>query len=139
MSKTEYAVIEGDVVFAYLQSPDSYMGTEKYSVTLNLSDESVKLLKDKGVKVKEYEKDGVVHLQKEAKRKAEFGPPLIFDAEGDVLDASAISWGDTVRMAISIGQGNALGRGVYLNKIKLLKKNPKAEESSAADAASGDF
>jgi hypothetical protein len=138
MSKSEYAVIEGDVVFAYLTSPDSYMGTEKYSVTLNLTDDSVKLLKDKGVKVKEYEKDGVVHLQKEAKRKAEFGPPLIFDAEGDVLAADAISWGDTVRVAISIGAGNALGRGVYMNKVKLVKKNPEAKESGAADNA-GDF
>jgi len=138
MSK-DYAVVEGTAAFVYLTEPDSYMGNSKYSVTLNLTDDSADMLEKMGVKVKEYEKDGIVLKQRELKRKSEFGPPLIFNAEGDPIGPDAISWGDTLRCAITIGGGNALGRGTYIGKVKLLKKNPKAEESSAADAASGDF
>ena len=134
----DYVTVEGKAAFVYLTEPDSYMGNSKYSVTLNLTEESAKVLNDMGVKVKDYEKDGVVYKQREFKRKADFGVPLIFDKDGDPIEAQAISWGDTLRLAVSVGGGNALGRGTYLNKVKLLEKNPEAKESGAADNA-GDF
>lgn len=134
----DYITVEGKAAFVYLTEPDSYMGNTKYSVTLNLTDESAKTLDDMGVKVKDYEKDGIVLKQREFKRKADFGVPLIFDKDGDPIGPDAISWGDTLRLAVSIGGGNALGRGTYLNKVKLLEKNPVAAESPAVDMA-GDF
>ena len=134
----DYITVEGKAAFVYLTEPDSYMGNTKYSVTLNLTDESAKTLDDMGVKVKDYEKDGIVLKQREFKRKADFGVPLIFDKDGDPIGPDAISWGDTLRLAVSIGGGNALGRGTYLNKVKLLEKNPAAAESPAVDMA-GDF
>ena len=134
----DYITVEGKAAFVYLTEPDSYMGNTKYSVTLNLTDESAKTLNDMGVKVKDYEKDGIVLKQREFKRKADFGVPLIFDKDGDPIGPDAISWGDTLRLAVSVGGGNALGRGTYLNKVKLLEKNPVAAESPAVDMA-GDF
>ena len=134
----DYITVEGKAAFVYLTEPDSYMGNTKYSVTLNLTDESAKTLDDMGVKVKDYEKDGIVLKQREFKRKADFGVPLIFDKDGDPIGPDAISWGDTLRLAVSVGGGNALGRGTYLNKVKLLEKNPVAAESPAVDMA-GDF
>jgi len=131
--------VEGTVAFAYLTQPDSYMGNDKYSVTLTLSEDSQEFLKKQGVKLKEYvDKSGAVHIQREFKRKAEYNAPLVFDAEGNRIGADAVGWGDTVRLAISIGEGNALGRGTYLNKVKLLKKAEKVEGEST-DAGGGDF
>ena len=134
----DYITVEGKAAFVYLTEPDEYMGNSKYSVTLNLTDDSAKVLSDMGVKVKDYEKDGITLKQREFKRKADYGVPLIFNADGDPIGPDAISWGDTLRLAVSVGGGNALGRGTYLNKVKLLEKNPEAETSAAADNA-GDF
>jgi len=141
----DHMTVEGNVAFAYLTQPDSYMGNDKYSVTLSLSEDSQKALGKLGVKLKEYtDKSGVTHIQREFKRKATgkdgepWSPPLVFDAEGNRIGADAIGWGDTVRLAISVGEGNALGRGTYLNKVKLLKKAEKAE-GEAPDAGGGDF
>jgi len=131
--------VEGTVAFAYLTQPDSYMGNDKYSVTLTLSEDSQEFLKKQGVKLKEYtDKNGNTYIQREFKRKAEYNAPLVFDSEGNRIGADAVGWGDTVRLAISIGEGNALGRGTYLNKVKLLKKAEKVE-GEAPDAGGGDF
>ena len=138
MSEKHYMTVEGTAAFVYLTEPDSYMGNSKYSVTLNLDDDSAKALSDMGVKVKDYEKDGITLKQREFKRKSEYGVPLIFNKDGDPIGPDAISWGDTLRLAITVGGGNALGRGTYLGKVKLLEKNPEAKESAAADNA-GDF
>jgi hypothetical protein len=133
-------VVEGNVAFAYLTEPDTYMGNDKYSVTVSLSDESQEALKKMGVKLKEYtDKNGVTYIQREFKRKAKYDAPLCFDSEGNRIGADAIGWGDTVRLAVSIGEGNALGRGTYLNKVKLLKKAERVEGEGPTDASGGDF
>ena len=132
-------VVEGNVAFAYLTEPDTYMGNDKYSVTVSLSDESQEALKKMGVKLKEYtDKNGVTYIQREFKRQAKWDAPLVFDAEGNRIGNDAIGWGDTVRLAVSVGEGNALGRGTYLNKVKLLKKAEKLE-GDTADTSGGDF
>jgi hypothetical protein len=113
--------VEGTVAFAYLTQPDSYMGNDKYSVTLTLSEDSQEFLKKQGVKLKEYtDKNGNTYIQREFKRKAEYNAPLVFDSEGNRIGADAV------------------GRGTYLNKVKLLKKAEKVE-GEAPDAGGGDF
>jgi len=132
--------VEGNVAFAYLNEPDTYMGNDKYSVTLSLTEESQKILSKVGVKLKEYtDKNGNTYMQREFKRKAKYNQPLVFDAEGNRIGTDAIGWGDTVRLAVSIGEGNALGRGTYLNKGKLLAKAERTEGAEADDASGGDF
>jgi len=135
--------VEGTVAFAYLAEPDSYMGNDKYSVTLSLTDDSQAYLKKLGVKLKEYtDKNGNTYIQREFKRKADYGIPPIFDDNGkdsNRLSPQDIGWGDTVRLAISVGEGNALGRGTYLNAVKLLKKAEKVEGTEGATSDAGDF
>jgi len=136
---SDHLTVEGNVAFAYLVEPDTYMGNDKYSVTLTLNPESQDVLRKMGVKLKEYvDKSGAVHIQREFKRKAKWDAPLVFDAEGNRISNDVIGWGDTVRLAVSVGEGNALGRGTYLNKVKLLKKAEPTEGSDSVDSG-GDF
>ena len=136
---SDHLTVEGTVAFAYLVDPDQYMGNDKYSVTLTLNPESQDVLKKMGVKLKEYtDKNGVTYIQREFKRQAKWDAPLVFDSEGNRISNDAIGWGDTVRLAVSVGEGNALGRGTYLNKVKLLKKAEKVE-GEGADTSGGDF
>lgn len=136
---SDHLTVEGNVAFAYLVEPDTYMGNDKYSVTLTLNPESQDVLKKMGVKLKEYtDKNGVTYIQREFKRQAKWDAPLVFDSEGNRISNDAIGWGDTVRLAVSVGEGNALGRGTYLNKVKLLKKAEKVE-GEGPDTSGGDF
>jgi len=135
----DHLTVEGNVAFAYLTEPDSYMGNDKYSVTLSLTPESQEVLSNMGVKLKEYtDKNGAKYIQREFKRKAKFDQPLVFDSEGNRIAADSIGWGDYVRLAVKVGEGNALGRGTYLNKVKLLKK-AEPTEGAAVDSSGGDF
>jgi hypothetical protein len=139
MAKKKPITVEGNVAFAYLKEPDVYQGNSKYSVTLSLTEESQEYLKGLGVKLKEYtDKNGVKHIQREFKRKADFGIPPIFDSNAQSIDAGDIGYGDTVRLAISVGEGNALGRGTYMDAVKLLKKAERSEEAAQSMVA-GDF
>lgn len=122
----------GTVAFVNIDTPDNFMGTESYNITLGLEAESSEFLAKEGVKLREYE--GVP--QRKFTRKVEFGQPKVYDAEGNEIEPTAISWGDKVRVLYSMGKGNSLGRGVYLNKVKLLEKG-ESEEHEEVD--SGDF
>jgi len=122
----------GTVAFVNIDTPDNFMGTESYNITMGLESEDAEFLAKEGVKLREY--NGVP--QRKFTRKVEFGQPRVYNAEGNEIEANTISWGDRVRILYSMGKGNSLGRGVYLNKIKLLEKG---EMEAPEDTDSGDF
>jgi len=139
MANKKPITVEGDVAFAYLKEPDVYQNDIKYSLTLSLTEESQEYLKGVGVKLKEYiDKNGVKHMQREFKRKVDFGIPPIFDSNAKSIDAGDIAYGDTVRVAITLGEGNSLGRGTYIDAVKLLKKAERSEQAASSKVA-GDF
>lgn len=124
-------VANGVVAFVNIETPDSFMGNESYNITLGLDEDSSEYLSKEGVKLREY--DGVP--QRKFTRKVEFGQPQVYDAEGNEIEPNVITWGDKVRILYTMGKGNKLGRGVYLNKVKLIEKG----ENTEVEENSGDF
>jgi len=119
------SVLEGSAAFVNLSEHEEYNGqsTGKYALTLSLEEDVVDELKNKGVKVKDYEGTG------QRKFVSKYDIP-VFDGEGNPFTGH-ITRGSKLRIAYTLGNPHPVhGVATYLNKVKVL---------SLADIDMGDF
>lgn len=121
--------LTGEVVFNKLTTPDVYMGTSKYTLTIALDKEGKKLAEKNGLKTKEYE--GKTQIT--AKRKLDFGQPKVFNADKEEVDASHVSlFGDKVTMLVKKGKA-PYDAYTYLERVRVDEKAEGVEEYDLAE------
>lgn len=109
-------VVEGTIAFSNVTKLDTYMGQPtKYNVTITLDEGAAQELRDKGVKVKEYEGNG--------QRKFASGYQVnVVDAEGGPY-TNEIPRGSLVRVKYKLGNEHPVhGVGTYLEAVKVLEE-----------------
>jgi len=125
----EMLPLTGEVVFNKLTTPDVYMGTSKYTLTISLDKEGKKLAEKNGLATKEYE--GKTQIT--AKRKFDFGQPKIFNADRVEVDASHVSlFGDKVTMLVKKGKA-PYDAYTYLERVRVDEKAEGVEEYDLAE------
>lgn len=125
----EMLPLTGEVVFNKLTTPDVYMGTSKYTLTIALDKEGKKLAEKNGLKTKEYE--GKTQIT--AKRKLDFGQPKVFNADKEEVDASHVSlFGDKVTMLVKKGKA-PYDAYTYLERVRVDEKAEGVEEYDLAE------
>jgi len=125
----EMLPLTGEVVFNKLTTPDVYMGTSKYTLTISLDKEGKKLAEKNGLATKEYE--GKTQIT--AKRKFDFGQPKIFNADKVEVDASHVSlFGDKVTMLVKKGKA-PYDAYTYLERVRVDEKAEGVEEYDLAE------
>lgn len=121
--------LTGEVVFNKLTTPDVYMGTSKYTLTIALDKEGIKTAEKNGLKTKEYE--GKTQIT--AKRKFDFGQPKVFNADKVEVDASHVSlFGDKVTMLVKKGKA-PYDAYTYLERVRVDEKAEGVEEYDLAE------
>jgi hypothetical protein len=125
----EMLPLTGEVVFNKLTTPDVYMGTSKYTLTISLDKAGKKLAEKNGLATKEYE--GKTQIT--AKRKFDFGQPKIFNADRVEVDASHVSlFGDKVTMLVKKGKA-PYDAYTYLERVRVDEKAEGVEEYDLAE------
>ena len=121
--------LTGEVVFNKLTTPDVFMGTSKYTLTIALDKEGKKLAEKNGLKTNEYE--GKTQIT--SKRKIDFGQPKIYNADKEEVDASHVSlFGDKVTMLVKKGKA-PYDAYTYLERIRVDEKAEGVEEYDQSD------
>ena len=121
---SEMLPLTGEVVFNKLTTPDVFMGTSKYTLTIALDKEGKKLAEKNGLKTNEYE--GKTQIT--SKRKIDFGQPKIYNADKEEVDASHVSlFGDKVTMLVKKGKA-PYDAYTYLERIRVDEKAEGVEE-----------
>lgn len=121
--------LTGEVVFNKLTTPDVFMGTSKYTLTIALDKEGKKLAEKNGLKTNEYE--GKTQIT--SKRKIDFGQPKIYNADREEVDASHVSlFGDKVTMLVKKGKA-PYDAYTYLERIRVDEKAEGVEEYDQSD------
>ena len=116
--------LTGEVVFNKLTTPDVFMGTSKYTLTIALDKEGKKLAEKNGLKTNDYE--GKTQIT--SKRKIDFGQPKVYNAEKEEVDASHVSlFGDKVTMLVKKGKA-PYDAYTYLERIRVDEKAEGVEE-----------
>jgi len=126
---SEMLPLTGEVVFNKLTTPDVFMGTSKYTLTIALDKEGKKLAEKNGLKTNEYE--GKTQIT--SKRKIDFGQPKIYNADKEEVDASHVSlFGDKVTMLVKKGKA-PYDAYTYLERIRVDEKAEGVEEYDQSD------
>lgn len=126
---SEMLPLTGEVVFNKLTTPDVFMGTSKYTLTIALDKEGKKLAEKNGLKTNEYE--GKTQIT--SKRKIDFGQPKIYNADREEVDASHVSlFGDKVTMLVKKGKA-PYDAYTYLERIRVDEKAEGVEEYDQSD------
>ncbi|MAO19765.1 MAG: hypothetical protein CMJ25_03340 [Phycisphaerae bacterium] len=121
---SEMLPLTGEVVFNKLTTPDVFMGTSKYTLTIALDKEGKKLAEKNGLKTNDYE--GKTQIT--SKRKIDFGQPKVYNAEKEEVDASHVSlFGDKVTMLVKKGKA-PYDAYTYLERIRVDEKAEGVEE-----------
>lgn len=121
--------LTGEVVFNKLTTPDVFMGTSKYTLTIALDKEGKKLAEKNGLKTNEYE--GKTQIT--SKRKIDFGQPKVYNADKEEVDASHVSlFGDKVTMLVKKGKA-PYDAYTYLERIRVDEKAEGVEEYDQSD------
>ncbi len=116
--------LTGEVVFNKLTTPDVFMGTSKYTLTIALDKDGKKLAEKNGLKTNDYE--GKTQIT--SKRKIDFGQPKVYNAEKEEVDASHVSlFGDKVTMLVKKGKA-PYDAYTYLERIRVDEKAEGVEE-----------
>ncbi len=116
--------LTGEVVFNKLTTPDVFMGTSKYTLTIALDKEGKKLAEKNGLKTNDYE--GKTQIT--SKRKIDFGQPKVYNADKEEVDASHVSlFGDKVTMLVKKGKA-PYDAYTYLERIRVDEKAEGVEE-----------
>lgn len=126
---SEMLPLTGEVVFNKLTTPDVFMGTSKYTLTIALDKEGKKLAEKNGLKTNEYE--GKTQIT--SKRKIDFGQPKVYNADKEEVDASHVSlFGDKVTMLVKKGKA-PYDAYTYLERIRVDEKAEGVEEYDQSD------
>jgi len=126
---SEMLPLTGEVVFNKLTTPDVFMGTSKYTLTIALDKEGKKLAEKNGLKTNDYE--GKTQIT--SKRKIDFGQPKIYNADKEEVDASHVSlFGDKVTMLVKKGKA-PYDAYTYLERIRVDEKAEGVEEYDQSD------
>jgi len=121
---SEMLPLTGEVVFNKLTTPDVFMGTSKYTLTIALDKEGKKLAEKNGLKTNDYE--GKTQIT--SKRKIDFGQPKVYNADKEEVDASHVSlFGDKVTMLVKKGKA-PYDAYTYLERIRVDEKAEGVEE-----------
>ena len=121
---SEMLPLTGEVVFNKLTTPDVFMGTSKYTLTIALDKDGKKLAEKNGLKTNDYE--GKTQIT--SKRKIDFGQPKVYNAEKEEVDASHVSlFGDKVTMLVKKGKA-PYDAYTYLERIRVDEKAEGVEE-----------
>jgi|TARA_R100001198_G_C5221061_1_gene203201 hypothetical protein len=124
LNMSEMLPLTGEVVFNKLTTPDVFMGTSKYTLTIALDKEGKKLAEKNGLKTNDYE--GKTQIT--SKRKIDFGQPKVYNAEKEEVDASHVSlFGDKVTMLVKKGKA-PYDAYTYLERIRVDEKAEGVEE-----------
>ena len=116
--------LTGEVVFNKLTTPDVFMGTSKYTLTIALDKDGKKLAEKNGLKTNDYE--GKTQIT--SKRKIDFGQPKVYNADKQEVDASHVSlFGDKVTMLVKKGKA-PYDAYTYLERIRVDEKAEGVEE-----------
>jgi hypothetical protein len=113
-------VVEGVVAFSNLTKHEEYQGrsTGKYSLVLELSEETKDLLMSNGVNVKEYK--GIPQRNFKSKRSVK-----VIDTEDNPVEGE-IPWGSKVRLIVSFGKPSPVyGVTPYLEAVRLVERSDK--------------
>ena len=126
---SEMLPLTGEVVFNKLTTPDVFMGTSKYTLTIALDKEGKKLAEKNGLKTNDYE--GKTQIT--SKRKIDFGQPKVYNADKEAVDASHVSlFGDKVTMLVKKGKA-PYDAYTYLERIRVDEKAEGVEEYDQSD------
>ena len=126
---SEMLPLTGEVVFNKLTTPDIFMGTSKYTLTIALDKEGKKLAEKNGLKTNDYE--GKTQIT--SKRKIDFGQPKVYNADKEEVDASHVSlFGDKVTMLVKKGKA-PYDAYTYLERIRVDEKAEGVEEYDQSD------
>ena len=121
---SEMLPLTGEVVFNKLTTPDVFMGTSKYTLTIALDKDVKKLAEKNGLKTNDYE--GKTQIT--SKRKIDFGQPKVYNADKEEVDASHVSlFGDKVTMLVKKGKA-PYDAYTYLERIRVDEKAEGVEE-----------
>ncbi len=121
---SEMLPLTGEVVFNKLTTPDIFMGTSKYTLTIALDKDGKKLAEKNGLKTNDYE--GKTQIT--SKRKIDFGQPKVYNADKEEVDASHVSlFGDKVTMLVKKGKA-PYDAYTYLERIRVDEKAEGVEE-----------
>jgi|TARA_Y100000385_G_scaffold185672_1_gene191778 hypothetical protein len=124
LNMSEMLPLTGEVVFNKLTTPDVFMGTSKYTLTIALDKDGKKLAEKNGLKTNDYE--GKTQIT--SKRKIDFGQPKVYNAEKEEVDASHVSlFGDKVTMLVKKGKA-PYDAYTYLERIRVDEKAEGVEE-----------
>ncbi len=116
--------LTGEVVFNKLTTPDVFMGTSKYTLTIALDKDGKKLAEKNGLKTNDYE--GKTQIT--SKRKIDFGQPKVYNADKEEVDASHVSlFGDKVTMLVKKGKA-PYDAYTYLERVRVDEKAEGVEE-----------
>jgi len=118
-AKNNYMSLTGIVAFNKLLVPDNFEGADRYTLTINLDKDGIKLAEKNGLKTFGY-KD---KTQITAKRKVEFGMPKVYNADKEEVDATHLShFGDKVTMLVKQGNQERNSAYTYLERIRVDEK-----------------
>jgi hypothetical protein len=118
LNMSEMLPLTGEVVFNKLTTPDVFMGTSKYTLTIALDKDGKKLAEKNGLKTNDYE--GKTQIT--SKRKIDFGQPKVYNADKEEVDASHVSlFGDKVTMLVKKGKA-PYDAYTYLERVRVDEK-----------------
>ena len=121
---SEMLPLTGEVFFNKLTTPDVFMGTSKYTLTIALDKDGKKLAEKNGLKTNDYE--GKTQIT--SKRKIDFGQPKVYNADKEEVDASHVSlFGDKVTMLVKKGKA-PYDAYTYLERVRVDEKAEGVEE-----------
>jgi hypothetical protein len=124
LNMSEMLPLTGEVVFNKLTTPDVFMGTSKYTLTIALDKDGKKLAEKNGLKTNDYE--GKTQIT--SKRKIDFGQPKVYNADKEEVDASHVSlFGDKVTMLVKKGKA-PYDAYTYLERVRVDEKAEGVEE-----------
>ena len=124
-AKNNYLSLTGEVVFNKILIPDEYLGNKRYTLTINLDKDGIKLAEKNGLKTDDYK--GKTQIT--SKRKVEYGMPKVYNADKEETDATHLSlFGDKVTMLVKQGKQKENSAYTYLERVRVEEKAEGVEE-----------
>ena len=118
-AKNNYLSLTGEVVFNKILIPDEYLGNKRYTLTINLDKDGIKLAEKNGLKTDDYK--GKTQIS--SKRKVEYGMPKVYNADKEETDATHLSlFGDKVTMLVKQGKQKENSAYTYLERVRVEEK-----------------
>lgn len=116
---SKYFSLNGNVVWNNVIVPDEFMGKTQYKLTISLDEESHKKALERKLDMTEYEGQHQIEM----KRNFDYGPPLVYNADKEVVGVDHLSkFGDKVTVQVCQGNKEQNKGKIYLEKIRVEEK-----------------